>query len=123
MTANVDPSEVIDLLADEYVRSIVDTLQESPRSAPEVARQCECSEATVYRRLDDLTAVGLVVPEREIDPDGHHRTLYRLQPVRLSVSVDADGLDGDLTRSRESPADGHGFDRWDRSPRRESAAD
>jgi predicted transcriptional regulator len=123
MTADVDPSEVIDLLADEYVRSIVDALQDSARSAPEVARQCGCSEATVYRRLDDLTAAGLVARETEFDPDGHHRTLYRLQPVRLSVSVRRDGLEGDVTRPRDSPADGHHFDRRDRSPRRESAAD
>jgi len=95
MSADVDPNEVIDLLADEYVRAILDALQDA-RSAPEIARRCGCSEATVYRRLDDLAAAGLVARETEIDPDGHHRTRYRLRPVQLSVAVDADGLDGQL---------------------------
>ncbi len=100
MSADVDPNEVIDLLADEYVRAVLDALQGHPRSAPEIARRCGCSEATVYRRLDDLAGAGLVALGTEIDPDGHHRTRYRLRPVRLSVSVRQDGLDGELRHCR-----------------------
>ncbi len=104
MSADADPSEVIDLLADEYVRAVLDALQGPPLSAPEIARQCGCSEATVYRRLDDLAAAGLVARETEIDPDGHHLTRFRSRPVRLSVAVDSDGLDGEVSLCPERPA-------------------
>jgi DNA-binding HxlR family transcriptional regulator len=98
MTGDIDPEEVIDLLADEYVRSILAVLGDRGRTAPEVARRCGCSRTTVYRRLDTLVEAGLVAREPGVDPVGHHRTRYRTRPVRLGVSVCADGVDGQATR-------------------------
>jgi len=111
MTANIDPTDVLDVLADEYARAILETVQQTPLTAPEVASQCGCSKATVYRRLDDLVATGLVAQETEIDPHGHHRTRYRLRPVRLAVSVCQDGLDGEISHRSDRAGGGHGFER------------
>ncbi len=98
MTDDIDPEEVVDLLADEYVRSILAVLGDCGRTAPEVARRCGCSRATVYRRLDTLAEAGLVAREPGVDPDGHHRTRFRTRPVRIDVSVCADGVDGQAAR-------------------------
>jgi len=122
MTDEADPTEIVELLADEYVRSILDALDGGAQTAPEVATQCGCSEATVYRRLGDMEASGLVAVETEFDPDGHHRARYRARPVRLRVEVDGDGLDGELRGRPERPADGRHVDRRE-NPARGSAAD
>ena len=122
MTDEADPTEIVELLADEYVRSIFDALDGGALTAPEVARRCGCSEATVYRRLGELEASGLVAVETEFDPDGHHRTRYRARPVRLSIEVDGDGLDGTIRRP-ERPDDRRHADREDYAPPRGSLAD
>lgn len=123
MTDGIDPKEVLDLLADEYVRSILEALGGRDRTAPDVAERCGCSRATVYRRLNALVAAGVVAREPGVDPDGHHRARYRARPVRLSVSVDGDGLDGEVRRRRERSAEGHHLDRRDHSPPPGSVAD
>jgi len=85
------PADLFALLADEHAREILAAVVEDPKSARAIVADCDCSRPTVYRRLERLSAVGLVAIDRSIDPDGHHRKLFRSRLDGLRVDLRADG--------------------------------
>jgi DNA-binding transcriptional ArsR family regulator len=93
-----EPEELLTLLGDEHARQVLEAIADEPKSGGEIADALPLSRATVYRRLNDLEAAGLVAASTAICPDGHHHKEYRpaLDSVRvgvrggLSVSVAAD---------------------------------
>lgn len=92
--------DALELLSDPYARTILRELTEQPKSAPEVAERCEFSRVTVYRRLADLEAAGLVRAEVELSASGHHRHVYHNVLQRLTVSICPDGMEGDVSVGR-----------------------
>ena len=99
--------EILSLLADDYVQSIIETLTGGPKPATEIAADCEASTVTVYRRLDRLETVGLVTAITQVAADGNHRAAYRARPVSVDVSLTENGLTGELTvLSEEEPRSG-----------------
>jgi len=94
---DVAVEEILSLLADDYVRSILDVLAAGPKPAAEIADHCSASTVTIYRRLNRLEAAGLVAVETQIAPDGNHRAQYRARPASIAVSITETGLTGDLT--------------------------
>jgi predicted transcriptional regulator len=97
------PDEVLELLGDEYVRAILTATSDEPMSAKEISETCEMSLPTVYRRVDDLLALDLVVEETRVDVDGHHYTVY--QPAVDSVTVDVDAQLSATVEYREDAVD------------------
>lgn len=97
MTDDIDPRAVLDVLSDAYAREILETLDRSVLTAPEIADRCGFSRATVYRRLDTLEQVGLVTSRLELDQNGHHRYCYAVASAQITLSVCSDGLDGSLS--------------------------
>ena len=97
-TADEEPiGEILSLLADDYVQSILDALRAAPKPATEIADDCEMSTVTVYRRLDRLETVGLVTATTQVAADGNHRATYRARQVSVDVSLTEDGLAGEVT--------------------------
>lgn len=94
-----EPETLLTVLGDEHARQVLEAIAEEPKSGGEIADALPLSRATVYRRLNDLEAAGLVAASTAVCPDGHHHEEYRadLESVRvgfqegLSVSVAADG--------------------------------
>lgn len=82
------PEEVFELLGDEYAREILARTSQESMSAPELIDACDASERTIYRRLDDLQSLDLLTETMEIDPDGHHRSVYaaRLETIRVDLN-------------------------------------
>lgn len=78
----------LDLLADDYARSLLAVLAAGPRRGRGLVADCEGSRATVYRRLGRLVEAGLVRAETTLDPDGHHCKEFRLARDSLTVSVE-----------------------------------
>ena len=104
---DVAVDEILSLLADDYVRSILDALRDGPKPAAEIADHCSASTVTIYRRLDRLETAGLVAVETQIAPDGNHRAQYRARPASVAVSISEEGLTSDLTvESTAEPAAG-----------------
>ena len=104
---DVAVEEMLSLLADDYVRSILDALTDGSKPATEIADHCDASTVTIYRRLDRLETAGLVAVETQIAPDGNHRAQYRARPASIAVSITETGLTGDLTvESTAEPAAG-----------------
>lgn len=116
------PTELLDLLGDEYARTAIDAIREQPRTGAEVAAATEMSKPTAFRRLNDLEDLGLVEVRRRIDTDhGHHSKVYEFvadslsvdfgtEDVRVSVETSGTPRDRDASpyRPREFAAGGDG---------------
>lgn len=96
------PNEVLELLDDQYARSILTALTEGPKPARELVGACEGSRPTVYRRLDRLESAGLVASHTALHPDGHHRKEFSATVDRITLSLD----DGEFVASLSSSTDG-----------------
>jgi len=96
-TENIAVDEVLSLLADDYVQSILDTLTDGEKTATEIADRCEASTVTIYRRLNRLEAAGLVTTTTQIAADGNHCTTYCARSASVAISISEAGLTGDLT--------------------------
>jgi DNA-binding transcriptional ArsR family regulator len=88
-----DSDELLSLLGDEYARSILQTISETPRSGRDIVDETGFSKATVYRRLDRLEAAGLVASETMFDPDGHHRERFRSTVAGATCEFGPDGIE------------------------------
>lgn len=88
--------ELLDLLGDEYACEIMQALAGGPMPARALAERCGMSRPTVYRRLDRLTAAGVVASRLRPAADGHHRQEFRLVLDAVEFRVREDGIDGDV---------------------------
>jgi predicted transcriptional regulator len=86
------PEEIVDLLTDEYARQILRAVTDDPKPACDLVDMLGVSRPTVYRRLDDLEAAGLVEPRMSFDPDGHHRQEFHATFEEVTVTLTADGF-------------------------------
>ena len=60
VTDGSDAAEMLDHLGDEVSRTILAACSIEARSVGELARLCEVSEATIYRRLNRLMSAGVL---------------------------------------------------------------
>ncbi|WP_135303846.1 winged helix-turn-helix domain-containing protein [Haloarcula amylovorans] len=93
MAADCTPADVFALLDDEYARSLLAATSHEPMTATALSDQCEMSLSTVYRRLEELEACGLVSAELTPDSDGDHTNVYEAQLDELRVELDDGGFD------------------------------
>lgn len=96
---------VLELLGDEYVRSILTVTNVESLSASELSERCDASLATVCRRLERLQDAGLVAERTRPRADGHHDTVYAATLEELSVRLTGDELAVELRRRDEDAAD------------------
>jgi len=93
------------MLEDATARTILTQTSLEPMSANTLSERCDASKPTVYRRLEDLRELDLLVEQTEPDPEGgHHRTVYSTNMDRITVEL----RDGELHLSvdrREDIAD------------------
>lgn len=82
-----DPETLFTLLGDEYVRTILKAASEDPMSARELAEVCGSARSTVYRRVDDLVAAGVLLERTRIQSDGSHHHVYETQLDELTLRV------------------------------------
>ena len=92
-TASVDADAVLALLSDTYAQQILAALCDRPTAAPRLAESIAASRATIYRRLNDLAAAGLIEAAVAVDPDGHHRKRYHLVVDELHLRLGDNGIE------------------------------
>ncbi len=100
MENSIDTERTLELLADPYARDLLERLTHEPMSAPELEKRCSFSRTTVYRRLEQLEAAGLVTVTLELRRNGNHRRLYRPAIDELTISLDDQEIEG---QRRQAP--------------------
>ena len=92
--------DLLELLGNRLVRRILVRTSERPRSASELAAECDVSKPTVYRRLESLERHDLVATETRYDADGNHYAAYACRLEEATFGVDDDGVTAELDRRR-----------------------
>ena len=77
---------ILEILADKYCRSIIETTMEKPKSAMDIAADTKIPISTVYRRIQSLHDSKLVAISGMISDDGKKFFLYRSKIRSLSAS-------------------------------------
>lgn len=88
-----DPAEILAVLADEDVRTIIRTVEE-PMTAQELQMQCDIPESTLYRKLERMTDVDLLSQRTRIRRDGRHTNEYTT--AFESITIRRSDEDGSL---------------------------
>lgn len=105
MSEDTDVEAVGTLLADPTARTILVETSQEPMSVNTLEAHCEASEATIYRRLEDLREHDLVAERTRPDVEGgHHRQVYAATPRRITVEVSDGRMECSIER-RENMAD------------------
>mgnify|MGYP006306742235 CR=1 FL=1 len=87
MGESPDPETLFTLLGDEYVRIILKAASEEPMSVRELSEVCDSARSTIYRRVDDLVAAGVLVERTRIQSDGSHHHVYETRLDELTLRV------------------------------------
>lgn len=100
-------TDVVTLLSDEYNQRILRYTREEPRSVATISDLCDADPSTIYRRIDSLEEYGLITGQHQLDPDGHHHTVYSAQLREVRIRLEEEGFDVEIERlvEEESPAD------------------
>ncbi|AAG19493.1 winged helix-turn-helix domain-containing protein [Halobacterium salinarum] len=85
------------MLDDEHARAILAAASRDPMSATQLSETCDASTATVYRRIDDLTELGLLEESINVRSDGNHHSVYRATLTQFTLELD----DGEFTTEVE----------------------
>ena len=93
VTDDLNADEILDLLDDEYVQSILLQTRNEAMSAKELSERCGISLSTVYRRTERLIEYGLLAERRIAQPDGNHYSVYEAQLDELTVRLTDEGFE------------------------------
>ncbi|WP_101297941.1 winged helix-turn-helix domain-containing protein [Halegenticoccus soli] len=96
-----DPADVFRLLDDEYARTILVETSREPLSAKDLSERCDASLPTIYRRVDDLRTLDLLVEHTKLDPSGNHYTLYESTVEHIDIEIRNGELDVTLTHHED----------------------
>lgn len=96
--SDADVETVATLLADECARRILVETRAEPRSAADLCERTGASDPTVYRRLSELEAAGLVEVSVRPVPDGRNYKTYTARLDGVDISLVADGFDVEVRR-------------------------
>lgn len=100
-----DLTDLVELLDDEHVRSILTATSAEPLSARELSDRCDVSVSTIYRRLDRLEDADLLGERTRPRSDGHHETVYVSTLERFELTVEDGEMNWELDRRPTDVAD------------------
>lgn len=106
MSGETDDADVVDLLGDDYVRTILVQTREAPKSVDALSEACGADPSTIYRRVRRLQEAGLLTDHQRLDPGGHHYKEYGAALRAITVRIGPEGYEVDIDRAKEEePAD------------------
>jgi predicted transcriptional regulator len=68
--------EILNTIGDEHARTVLAAISRDPRSAKELAEECDLSLPTIYRRLELLQEHDLITERTAVADDGNHYNIY-----------------------------------------------
>lgn len=102
LTEEADIESLLGALEDPDCRAIIEATTDEALSASELSDRCELPLSTTYRKLDQLTGVGVLEERVRLSRSGQHTSEYTLQIDSIHLSVDPDS--GTVLRiSEEQP--------------------
>ncbi|RQG98548.1 helix-turn-helix domain-containing protein [Natrarchaeobius oligotrophus] len=97
--ADGDDVDVVDILGDDYAKTILVHAREEPKSVQALSDACEADPSTIYRRVERLTEADLLTDHQHLDPDGHHHKVYATQLQEVRIRLGDDGYVVEIDRS------------------------
>jgi DNA-binding transcriptional ArsR family regulator len=92
--------EIAAVIDDECTRCILMQAYEQYLSVGELAKRCNVSESTVYRRLDSLRELELIDERTQPESEGHHFTQIQNSINRLTVEISEKEFEIEIQRRR-----------------------
>jgi predicted transcriptional regulator len=81
---------VLDTIGDEHARHLLAAISREPRSAKELAEECDLSLPTVYRRIEMLEEHALVTDRTCVTEDGNEYNVYESNFESTVVTLNDD---------------------------------
>ena len=82
--------EVLDTIGDRHARHVLAAISHDPKSAKELAEECDLSLPTVYRRIEMLDEYDLVKDRTLVADDGNHYKVYESNFESTVISLEDD---------------------------------
>lgn len=97
LSCDEDISAIMGALTDASARAIVATIGDEPLSARELSARCDLSLSTTYRKVNELSQLGLLEEEVRIGLDGKHINVYQCPYKAINVALTETGFVLQLT--------------------------
>lgn len=88
MEDNRSIEEILDTIGDQHAREVLAAISRDPRSAKELAEECDLSLPTVYRRIEMLEEYELVKDRTLVADDGNHFKVYESNFESTVISLE-----------------------------------
>ncbi len=86
-------ASILKMVGDDYARSIIIATIARPRSAAELSSMLKIPIATVYRKINELQRMGLLVREKSRFTEKSKLVdLYRSTVKSINVKIDSSGV-------------------------------
>ena len=95
--------EILNTIGDEHARRVLATISQEPKSAKELAEECDLSLPTVYRRIEILEEHDLVTDETLVADDGNHYKVYESNFDSTVISLEDDEYKVRIYREENLP--------------------
>ncbi len=82
--------DILDTIGDEHARHLLAAISREPRSAKELAEECDLSLPTVYRRIELLEEHDLVKDSTLVADDGNHFKVYESNFESTVITLEED---------------------------------
>ncbi|WP_336328166.1 helix-turn-helix domain-containing protein [Halovenus sp. HT40] len=90
LTEEADIESLLGTLEDPDCRAIIEATTSEALSASELSDRCELPLSTTYRKVDQLTDVGVLEERVRLSRSGQHTSEYTLQIDSIQLSVDSE---------------------------------
>jgi DNA-binding transcriptional ArsR family regulator len=88
LTEEADIESLLGTLEDPDCRAIIEATTGEALSASELSDRCDLPLSTTYRKVDQLTDVGVLEERVRLSRSGQHTSEYTLQINSIQLSVD-----------------------------------
>jgi predicted transcriptional regulator len=95
--------EILDTIGDQHARRVLAAISRDPKSAKELAEECDMSLPTVYRRIEMLTEYDLVTEHTLVADDGNHYKVYESNFESTVISLQDDEYHVRIYREENLP--------------------
>ena len=82
--------EILDTIGDQHARRVLAAISLEPKSAKDLAAECDLSLPTVYRRIEMLDEYDLVTARTIVAEDGNHYKVYESNFESTVISLQDD---------------------------------